>query len=145
MSLFIQLHVVLLLSRNADGKDIYLCPRTRSSGVIRGPWFNLPKISHFVRDDSPLFSHSESFGHAQDKLREESFFCRESVHIENEPLLIRDERAASVDEIKLSSPRIDRRGCPPDRGRRSRRSGRLWEARLCRRWRRRPAPLPPRP
>src|SRR3972149_10240682 len=126
MSLFVQLHVVLLLSRNADGKDIYLCRRTRSSGVIRGPWFNLPKIPHFVRDDSPLYSHPESLGHAQDKLHEESFFCRESVHIENEPLPIRDERAAPADEIKLSSPRIDRRGCPPARGRRARGRGRLW-------------------
>src|SRR3989304_9851308 len=56
MSLFVQLHVVLLLSRNADGKDIYLGRRTRSSGVIRGPWFNLPKIPHRVRDG--MIAHS---------------------------------------------------------------------------------------
>jgi len=40
-------------------------------------------VSSVGRGDSPLHSHSESFGHAQNKLREESFFCRESAHLEN--------------------------------------------------------------
>jgi len=37
---------------------------------------SLEKIPHFVRDDKPAKRHSESFGSAQDKLHEESFFSK---------------------------------------------------------------------